>query len=69
MFFSAISKTLNWEILTKNLVTFKRSDGLKDMGEGAGRGWIGLAKWCFWGEADTLICIMTGEFHIFSIQI
>ena len=34
MFFSAISKTLNWEILTKNLVTFKRSDGLKDMGGG-----------------------------------
>ena len=37
MFFSAISKTLNWEILTKNLVTFKRLDGVKDMG-GEGRG-------------------------------
>ena len=34
MFFSAISKTLNWEILTKNLVTLKRSDGVKDMGGG-----------------------------------
>ena len=30
MFFSAISKNLNWEILTKNLVTFKRWDGAKD---------------------------------------
>ena len=28
--FSAITKNLNWEILTKNLVTFKRSDGAKD---------------------------------------
>ena len=24
MFFSVITKNLNWEILTKNLVTFKR---------------------------------------------
>ena len=24
MFFSATTKNLNWEILTKNLVTFKR---------------------------------------------
>ena len=30
MFFSVISKNLNWEILTKNLVTFKRRDGVKD---------------------------------------
>ena len=30
MFFSAITKNLNWEILTKNLVTFKRSNGVKD---------------------------------------
>ena len=30
MFFSFITKTLNWEILTKNSVTFKRWDGLKD---------------------------------------
>ena len=30
MFFSAITKSLNWEILTKNLVTFKRWDGVKD---------------------------------------
>ena len=27
MFFSAITKNLNWEILTKNLVIFKRWDG------------------------------------------
>ena len=27
MFFSVMTKNLNWEILTKNLVTFKRWDG------------------------------------------
>ena len=26
---SAIAKNLNWQILTKNLVTFKRQDGVK----------------------------------------
>ena len=30
MIFSVITKNLNWEILTKNLVTFKRWDGAKD---------------------------------------
>ena len=30
MFFSVVSKNLNWEILTKNLVTFKRWDVVKD---------------------------------------
>ena len=30
MFFSVMTKNLNWEILTKNLVTFKRWDGVKD---------------------------------------
>ena len=30
MLFSVITKNLNWEILTKNLVTFKRWDGIKD---------------------------------------
>ena len=30
MFFSVITKNLNWEILTKNLGTFKRWDGVKD---------------------------------------
>ena len=27
-FFSLISKNLNWDILTTNLTTFKRSDGV-----------------------------------------
>ena len=30
MFFSVVSKNLNWEILTKTLVTFKRWDVVKD---------------------------------------
>ena len=30
IFFSVITKNINWEILTKNLVTFKRWDGVKD---------------------------------------
>ena len=30
MLFSVTTKNLNWEILTKNLVTFKRWDGVKD---------------------------------------
>ena len=30
MFLSVIAKTLNWEILPKNLVTFKRWDGVKE---------------------------------------
>ena len=30
MFFSVINKNLNWEISTKNLVTFKRWDVVKD---------------------------------------
>ena len=30
MFFSVITKNLKWEMLTKNLVTFKRWDGVKD---------------------------------------
>ena len=30
MFFSVITKNLNWEIFTKNVVTFKRWDGVKD---------------------------------------
>ena len=29
MFFSVKSKNLNWKILTKNLVTFKRWNGLR----------------------------------------
>ena len=30
MFFSVITKNLNWEIITKNLFSFKRWDGIKD---------------------------------------
>ena len=30
MFFSVINKNLNWEILTKNSITFRRWDGVKD---------------------------------------
>ena len=30
MFFSVIIKNLNWGILTKNLVTFQRWNGVKD---------------------------------------
>ena len=30
MFLPLITKNLNWEILTKKLVTFKRWDGVKD---------------------------------------
>ena len=30
MFFSDMTKNLNWEILTENLVNFKRWDGVKD---------------------------------------
>ena len=30
IFFSAITKNSNWDILAKNLVTFKRQDGVKD---------------------------------------
>ena len=30
MFLSVITKNLDWEILTKNLVTFKRWDGVND---------------------------------------
>ena len=28
--FSVISKNLNWNVLTKNLVTFKKWDGVND---------------------------------------
>ena len=30
MFFSVITKNLNWEISTTNLVTFRRWDGIED---------------------------------------
>ena len=30
MFFSVITKNLNWEIVTNNFVTVERLDGVKD---------------------------------------
>ena len=30
MFFSVVTKNLNWEILTKNLLTFERWDGVRN---------------------------------------
>ena len=30
MLYSVITKNLNWEVLTKNLVTFKKQDEVKD---------------------------------------
>ena len=30
MFFSVMTKNLNWEILTKNIVSFKRWDMVED---------------------------------------
>ena len=30
MFFSVITKNLNWRILANNLVSFKRRDGVED---------------------------------------
>ena len=44
-------KNLNWEILTKNLVTFKRCNGVKDEKKGS----------CFWGGIDTPMHIVTQE--------
>ena len=41
MFFFAVSTNLNWEILTKNLVTFKRWDVVKDE-----------KIWILWGFTD-----------------
>ena len=41
MFISVITKNLNWEILTKNLVMFKRWDGVKD------KKWKTLISWAF----------------------
>ena len=46
MFFFAIAKNSNWEILTKNLVTFKGLDGV---------------KLYFWGSLKNLIFLGEGE--------
>ena len=44
MFFSVITKNLNWEILTINLVTFKIWDRIKDK-----------KFWCYGGSLKNLI--------------
>ena len=49
MFFSVMTKNLNWKTLTKNLVIFKRYDGVKDE----------KLKY-FWGSLKNLI--FRGEF-------
>ena len=46
MFFSDIMKNLNWEILSKNWVTFKRWDGQKRGGGEVFEGWVGLIHQC-----------------------
>ena len=43
MFFSGITKNLNWEILTENLVTFKRLGQFADL-TGA---WQERGRGCF----------------------
>ena len=43
MFFSVITKNLNWEISTKNLVTFKRWDGMGFIREN----WLKRGAWQF----------------------
>ena len=47
MFFSVITKNLNWEILTKNLVTFKRWNCLKD-------GWL-IPQCTLWMDSSSSI--------------
>ena len=47
MFFSVTTKNSNWENLTKNLVTFKRWDGVKD---GKFESYGGSLKILFLGE-------------------
>ena len=47
MFFFVITKNLKLEILTKDLVTFKRWDGVKDEKFEYCRGW--LKNLIFWG--------------------
>ena len=47
MFFSVITKNLNWKLLTMNLVTFKRWDGVKDH-----KFYGGLMLWGFTEKSD-----------------
>ena len=62
MFFSILTKNLNWEILIKNLVTFKRWDGIRVFqivvrGEGKSLSPLppqqsGGNQKFYWGEGD-----------------
>ena len=50
MFFSVITNSLNWEISTKNLVTFKRWEEVKDakgLTKKSGEGYFGWNVLCF----------------------
>ena len=49
MFCSVITKNSNWEILTKNIVTFKRQYGVKDEKLFGGF----TEKSNFWGGGDS----------------
>ena len=44
MFFSVITKNLNWDIVSKNVVTFTRWDGVKDK-----------KFWYYWGSLKNSI--------------
>ena len=61
MFFSVLTKNLNWEILTKNLVTFKKWDVVKDQ-KFYGVHWKiqFLGKW-WGGEGEILKNLILGE--------
>ena len=50
MFCSVITKNSNWEILTKNIVTFKRQYGVKD--EKLFGGFTEKSNFFFWGGGE-----------------
>ena len=54
MFFSVFTKNLNWAILTKNLVTFKRWNGIKDLKRGLGQ-FADLSEGGGLGEEDVVV--------------
>ena len=59
MFLSVITKNLNWEVLSKNLVIFRRWDGVKK-------------KLILWGSTENSDFhekpIYKGEARLFTIQ-
>ena len=56
MFLSVMAKNLNWEISTKNLVTFKRWDGVNDKKK--------LILWKFTVFYSLFICMQKINFII-----